>query len=307
MIRQAYDLNSKLEKPVLRRIVEAQPKLEQQCSLDQKDSTKGREHEPAFLLCQGSFFSKLLDLLSHRDEAVREQAWELVNYIPTNEEILHAWRSLKPIKGSGAEKGWSAMLSCSSVTRLLYNLQLVDVMCDVSAAFLKRDARLPSDDWCVQFIQQGGFDILLQVLLEGSIDFVPASAVSKHSVAMLLRVIDHLLKVSFVLGRSSCTAENLDRIVSICFNFVAETGLFSARHQRNTPTRSRTLQEPAASRDSSAEDSEYLGSSMDELNGQLVRQALSLASSCIRCKGNCEALLNYGPKSSGGGQLELEE
>ena len=121
------------------------------------------------------YFSEIFKMLDSAPPSIPPQLWDLLMYLPTNAQILKEIRDLGP--------SWRSSLIGESVYGLLYSLQVIERLLDESSA--------TGGQWALQFIENGGLDLVLQIILSSRFES-PDSVQSSESLALLLKLISTL-------------------------------------------------------------------------------------------------------------------
>ena len=115
---------------------------------------------PRYILsCNPKSFDLLFRILD-MGESSAEQTWNLISRLTTNETIYNELLSLESAVDQTGKLPWVKLLDTHSTYRLLYGLQIIESFLDEGVV---ADPRKQA--WRHQFIQYGGFEFLLNALL----------------------------------------------------------------------------------------------------------------------------------------------
>mmetsp|Transcript_12467 Transcript_12467/g.20271 ORF Transcript_12467/g.20271 Transcript_12467/m.20271 type:complete len:3278 (-) Transcript_12467:248-10081(-) len=181
--------------------------------IDQQGGDKSNLEEECFfpttILSKQQYFDQLFDLLSV-EQGIGQKVWDLLMLLPTNERMLSDLEALpQPESATEGSNGprpcscsWSTLLDSRSIFRLLYSLQIVESLIQSNPS--QGPSGMP---WCTRFIQRGGVDRLVEVLL--TVDFSRTQHGSKRTtcLALLLKILSN-----FVLDPSR--ADSLPKAVN---------------------------------------------------------------------------------------------
>eukprot|EP00940_MAST-03C_sp_MAST-3C-sp2_P001420 g1420.t1 len=170
-----------------------------------------------------SHFDALFRLLANRDEVVVTRAWELVTKLPTNPRISDKIRRLSGDVSNDERVNWNDLLGSQSTDlKLLYSLQIVEEIifeaeeapdgAGKTSTESKGDERARVDTelksagerekyraahkWKERFVRKGGFEHLVHLIEECDIEAHFRSSLGTISIALLLRIFSHLLRIA---------------------------------------------------------------------------------------------------------------
>ena len=136
------------------------------------DSASDEEMKVPHYVVSRIYFDEIFKMLDTAPQFITSQLWELLMTLPTNARILNEIRNL----GSS----WKQSLCTQSVYCLLYSLQVVESLLD--------DSAVNGSQWSQTFVDSGGLDELLDVILSPRFES-PDSVQSSECLALLLKLI----------------------------------------------------------------------------------------------------------------------
>ncbi len=115
---------------------------------------------PRYILSRNPRSFDLLFRILDIGDSSAEQTWNLISRLTTNEAIYGQLLSLESAKAPNGKIEWVKLLDTHSTYRLLYGLQIIESFLDEGVV---ADPRKQA--WRQHFIQYGGFEFLLNALL----------------------------------------------------------------------------------------------------------------------------------------------
>ncbi|KAI9136811.1 hypothetical protein BKA69DRAFT_1128787 [Paraphysoderma sedebokerense] len=137
---------------------------------------------PSYILSQPNNFDRFFQMLQLPDQ-YSSKLWEFLMILPTNEAKLTAIKELDT-STDGQQKiniDWPALFDSQSPYRLLYAVQIVNALIHTSE---------DGSDWLQSFIQKGGINHLLHVLVREDLQREMKREVVKSCIYLLLKVVD---------------------------------------------------------------------------------------------------------------------
>ena len=154
------------------------------------------------------YFHSIFSLLDCGGQVANE-AWKLLNRLPTSPEIFENILMLKGVKDA-SDRDWSSLLDSSSTYKLLYSLHVLEYLMedhgsdkdeDKEGGFLwARDPKLleHKKNWRADFIAYGGFDHLFRIFnLFSRKDHATLSLFEKNIISFLLQILKNYLTATF--------------------------------------------------------------------------------------------------------------
>lgn len=154
-------------------------------------------HPEQILSENQSYFDSLFDLL-RLPNINRQQVWDIVTHLPTNQRILHDLKQLDEQKlsdSAGAiEIFWSHLLDPSSVFRALYTLRIIASL--IPAASDPPEKIAEKKQWCRRFYYAGGFHHLFALLIRDQVAYADPYQRDawKSCVSHLLTIIHYFMR-----------------------------------------------------------------------------------------------------------------
>lgn len=139
---------------------------------------------PTKILLKEEHFNKMLSMLDVSD-SVAQKTWSLLLHLPTNENMLVSVKAM--LENDNAQLNWNEIIPSTSVYKLLYSLQIIDL-------HMKQAKNKETDlsVWISRFIQRGGMDHLLSIILSEKISFTK-TPLHKECLAVILRMTNAFL------------------------------------------------------------------------------------------------------------------
>lgn len=142
-------------------IIDKEPEI-----VDDKTGDEDAEEQEAklnlILSNKSEYFELLFDLLNLGVTEINAQAWNLLTQIPVNKELYSNIKKLNIRESSD----WNKIMDSESMFKLLYSLQIINsLICSPDSDQIDENEQQERFEWRLKFINTGGFDHLLSILI----------------------------------------------------------------------------------------------------------------------------------------------
>jgi ubiquitin C-terminal hydrolase len=137
---------------------------------------------PRYIL-SNSYFNLLFDLLSI-GSTFGQNVWELLQSLPTNQELSQA---ITNIGESESVVDWERLLSSKSILKLLYSLQIIEMILFETEGLSSIDEALVRE-WSLSFVEKGGFTHILSIIQNLEDDSVFTEALPHRCLGLMLKI-----------------------------------------------------------------------------------------------------------------------
>jgi len=137
------------------------------------------------------YLELLFTLLSNGE--VRDSAWKLLEYLPTNHDIEEELRTFGG--SSSGDVNWESLLPSDNVLQLLYRLKIIKGIVDNSTSlYVTSEVKTESSSWVASFLSSDGVKALVSLLTSITIEELCATPLTKTCLAILLTLIARFLQ-----------------------------------------------------------------------------------------------------------------